>query len=123
MAAPTVRSQETAAKGDYETVLDWDAFDRWHKKMQADLVALDTETTSLDYMAAEVVGISVAVEAGEAAYIPVAHDYPGAPDQLSRDEVLEKLKDFLEDAAAPKVGHHLKYDAHVLGGTASGWPA
>ena len=103
------------ATGNYETVLDWPAFDRWLEKIQsADLVALDTETTSLDYMSAEVVGISLAVEAGEAAYIPVAHDYPGAPDQLSRDEVFEKLRGFLEDPDAPKVGHHLKYDAHVL---------
>ena len=103
------------AQGDYETVLDWDAFDRWHEKIRnAELVAVDTETTSLDYMSAEVVGISLAVTAGEAAYIPVAHDYPGAPEQLSRDEVFEKLKDFLEDPNAAKVGHHLKYDAHVL---------
>jgi DNA polymerase-1 len=104
-----------AEQGDYETVLDWKSFERWMKKIsKADLVALDTETTSLNYMAAEVVGISLAVEAGEAAYIPVAHDYPGAPDQLSRDEVLEKMRPFLEDPNASKVGHHLKYDAHVL---------
>lgn len=103
------------SEGDYETVLDWDAFDRWLKKLQqAELVALDTETTSLDYMQAEVVGLSVAVTPGEAAYIPVAHDYPGAPDQLPRDEVLEKMREFLEDDAQAKVGHHLKYDAHVL---------
>ncbi len=108
--APLEQSQ-----GDYETVLDWDAFDRWMKKLaQAELVALDTETTSLDYMQAEVVGLSVAVKPGEAAYIPVAHDYPGAPDQLPRDEVLEKMREFLEDDAQAKVGHHLKYDAHVL---------
>ncbi|MDH3434489.1 MAG: DNA polymerase I, partial [Gammaproteobacteria bacterium] len=81
---------------------------------KAELVALDTETTSLDYMSAEVVGISLSVTAGEAAYIPVAHDYPGAPDQLDRDEVLEKLRDFLESPNRHKVGHHLKYDAHVL---------
>ena len=108
--APTV-----SEKGDYETVLDWDAFDRWMQKIHAaDLVAIDTETTSLDYMSAQIVGLSVAVKAGEAAYIPVAHDYPGAPDQLPRDEVLAKMKSFLEDANADKVGHHLKYDAHVL---------
>jgi len=99
----------------YETVLDWPAFDRWQKKIRAaSLVAVDTETTSLDYMSAEVVGISLAVTAGEAAYIPVAHDYPGAPEQLPRAAVLEKLRSFLEDPAADKVGHHLKYDAHVL---------
>ncbi|MGI9221830.1 MAG: DNA polymerase I [Woeseiaceae bacterium] len=102
-------------QGDYETVFDWDAFDRWMTKIQgAELVAVDTETTSLDYMSAEIVGISLAVQAGEAAYIPVAHDYPGAPDQLPRDEVLEKMRGFLEDPDASKVGHHLKYDAHVL---------
>jgi len=102
-------------KGDYETVMNWDAFDRWMDKIHAaDLVAIDTETTSLDYMSAEVVGLSIAVTAGEAAYIPVAHDYPGAPDQLPRDEVLAKMKSFLEDPKADKVGHHLKYDAHVL---------
>ena len=106
---------EESVKGEYETVLDWKAFDKWHRKIKkAALVAVDTETTSLDYMAAEVVGISLAVTAGEAAYIPVAHDYPGAPDQLPRKEVFEKLKSFLEDADAAKVGHHLKYDAHVL---------
>ena len=100
---------------DYETVLDWAAFDRWLEKIRkAKLVAFDTETTSLDYMAAEMVGLSLAVKAGEAAYVPVAHDYPGAPEQLPRDEVLAKLKDYLEDAGAAKVGHHLKYDAHIL---------
>jgi DNA polymerase-1 len=77
-------------------------------------VAFDTETTSLDYMEAELVGMSLSVEAGKAAYIPVAHDYPGAPEQLPRDEVLEKLKPWLEDATKRKVGHHLKYDAHIL---------
>jgi len=104
-----------AVAGEYETVLTWEAFDRWlHKITSADLVAFDTETTSLDYMAAEVVGVSVAVTAGEAAYIPLAHDYPGAPDQLAREEVLEKLRDYLESPEHEKVGHHLKYDAHVL---------
>ena len=82
--------------------------------MSADLVALDTETTSLDYMAAEIVGISLSIEPGRAAYIPVAHDYPGAPEQLPRDEVLAKLKPWLEDAEQKKVGHHLKYDAHIF---------
>ena len=65
-------------------------------------------------MQAEIVGVSLSVETGEAAYIPVAHDYPGAPDQLPRDEVLKKLKPWLEGAEHKKVGHHLKYDAHVL---------
>ncbi|MCH8865664.1 MAG: DNA polymerase I [Proteobacteria bacterium] len=102
-------------EGDYEIVLDWKTFDKWLKIINAaDLVAVDTETTSLDYMTAEVVGLSLCVTAGEAAYIPVAHDYPGAPDQLPREEVFEKLRLFLEDPQRKKVGHHLKYDAHVL---------
>jgi DNA polymerase-1 len=106
---------EESAPSDYETVLTWKAFDNWLRKInRAELVAFDTETTSLDYMLAEVVGVSLSVTAGEAAYIPVAHDYPGAPDQLARDEVFEKLRDFLEDPGRKKVGHHLKYDAHVL---------
>jgi DNA polymerase-1 len=101
--------------GNYETVLTWDAFDAWMARIEsADLVAFDTETTSLDYMQAEIVGLSLSVSAGEAAYVPVAHDYPGAPDQLPRDEVLGKLQAWLEDPECRKVGHHLKYDAHVL---------
>jgi DNA polymerase-1 len=110
--APAV---EVDAEGDYETILDWDAFDRWHKAIdKAKLVALDTETTSLDYMEAELVGISLSVEPGKAAYLPLAHDYPGAPEQLPRGEVLKKLKSWLQDPAQKKLGHHLKYDAHIL---------
>jgi len=106
---------ETTFTATYETVLDWPTFDAWLEKINhADLVAVDTETTSLDYMAAAIVGVSLSVAAGEAAYIPLAHDYPGAPDQLPRNEALEKLKSFLEDPNKKKVGHHLKYDAHVL---------
>jgi len=102
-------------KGDYETVLTRNAFDRWLEKVEsAALVAIDTETTSINYMEAELVGISLAVETGEAAYIPVAHDYPGAPDQLDRDDVLAAMKPFLEDPGKKKVGHHLKYDAHIF---------
>ena len=100
---------------DFDTVLTWKAFDDWFDRItSAELVAFDTETTSLNYMEAEIVGLSLAVEAGKAAYIPLAHDYPGAPDQLPRDEVLAKLKNYLEDDNHKKVGHHLKYDAHVL---------
>jgi len=111
---PAPEADEPVA-GNYETVLTWKAFDKWLRKIgKAELVAFDTETTSLDYMSAEVVGLSLSVTPGEAAYIPVAHDYPGAPDQLPRDEVLEKLRDFLESPDHSKVGHHLKYDAHVL---------
>ena len=108
---------ESAAqtKGKYHTVLTQKDFDKWLKKIsQAELVAVDTETTSVDYMVAELVGLSLAVETGEAAYIPVAHDYPGAPDQLNRDDVLAAMKDFLEDDNRKKVGHHLKYDAHIF---------
>ena len=102
-------------QGNYETVLTWNAFDRWLKKITgARLTAFDTETTGLDYMEAEIVGLSLAVENGEACYIPVAHDYPGAPDQLPRAEVLQKLSRFIEDDKKKKVGHHLKYDAHIL---------
>ena len=111
--APAPAAEEP--EGDYETVLDWRSFDTWLEAIsRADLVAFDTETTSLDYMTAEIVGVSMAVEPGRAAYVPLAHDYPGAPDQLSRDEALEKLRPFLESAEHRKVGHHLKYDAHVL---------
>ncbi len=100
---------------DYETVLDWKAFDTWLKKIRkAKLVAFDTETDSLDYMSAGIVGFSLAVAEGDACYVPVAHDYPGAPEQLPRDEVLDKLKPWLEDDKRKKVGHHLKYDAHIL---------
>jgi len=111
---PVAAVEDTAASS-YETVLTWDAFDRWLEKInQAELTALDTETTSINYMVAEIVGLSLSVTANEAAYIPVAHDYPGAPDQLPRDEVLKKLRGWLEDDSKKKVGHHLKYDAHIL---------
>ena len=97
------------------TVLEQAVFDEWLAKLEAaELFAFDTETTSLDYMVAEVVGVSFAVEPGAAAYVPLAHDYPGAPNQLSRDAVLEALKPLLEDAETAKVGQHLKYDANVL---------
>ena len=107
--------EQVEAGGDYETILDWTSFDRWFKAINdAELVAFDTETTSLDYMEAQLVGISLSIETGKAAYIPVAHDYPGAPEQLPRDEVLQKLRPWLEDGSKKKVGHHLKYDAHIL---------
>ena len=113
-SAPEPKADEEDLN-DYETVLDWKAFGAWLKKIRkAKLVAFDTETNSLDYMSAELVGLSLAVAEGEACYIPVAHDYPGAPEQLPRDEVLERLKPWLEDAKQKKVGHHLKYDAHIL---------
>ena len=99
----------------YETVLTWESFDKWlAKALAADLVAVDTETTSLDEMRAQIVGISLSVAPGEAAYIPVAHIYPGAAEQLPRDEVLEKLKPWLENPAYKKLGQHVKYDRHVF---------
>jgi DNA polymerase-1 len=100
---------------DYQTVLTETDFNRWIEKIKAaELVAVDTETTSLDYMRAELVGISLAVAPGEAAYIPFGHDYMGAPEQLSRGFVLEKIKPLLEDPAIAKVGQNLKYDMSVL---------
>ncbi|RCX07374.1 DNA polymerase I [Extensimonas vulgaris] len=99
----------------YEIVLNWPDFERWLATVQAaELVALDTETTSLDEMRAQIVGISVAVRGGEAAYIPLRHDGPDAPAQLPLDEVLARLKPWLEDAARPKLGQHVKYDRHVF---------
>jgi DNA polymerase I len=99
----------------YETVLTWEIFDTWLAKvMAADLVAVDTETTSLDEMRAEIVGISLSIAPGEAAYIPVAHIYPGAAEQLPRNEVLAKMKPWLESAAHKKLGQHIKYDRHVF---------
>jgi DNA polymerase I len=112
--APDTPAAEARVR-DYETVLDEATLERWLQRIEAAaLSALDTETTSLDYMQAELVGLSLAVTPGEACYIPVAHRYPGAPDQLDRDHVLARLKPWLEDDSAAKVGHHLKYDAHVL---------
>lgn len=114
-ALAATEPNEDDDKGDYETVLTWDAFDRWIEKINnADLTAFDTETTSVNYMQAELVGLSLSVTSGEAAYIPVAHDYTGAPAQLALDEVLQKLRGWLEDSDRKKVGHHLKYDAHIL---------
>lgn len=99
----------------YEAVLTWEAFDRWLATVQAaELVALDTETTSLDELRAEIVGISFSVEPGAAAYIPLRHEGPDAPEQLPIDEVLARLKPWLEDASRPKLGQHVKYDRHVF---------
>ncbi|HVK31226.1 MAG TPA: DNA polymerase I [Burkholderiaceae bacterium] len=99
----------------YETVLTQERLDHWLATIRAAaLTAFDTETTSLDAMTARIVGLSFAVTPGEAAYVPLAHNYPGAPDQLSLDAVLAQLKPWLEDEQAAKVGQHIKYDAHVL---------
>ena len=99
----------------YETVLDQARFDAWLEKLQAaELIAFDTETTSLDPQQAQVVGVSFAVSAHEAAYVPLAHSYMGVPAQLDRDAVLRALKPILEDPAKAKVGQHAKYDINVL---------
>ena len=104
-----------AAPRVYETITTAAALDDWLKKLEAaELFAFDTETTSLEYMQASIVGVSFAVSPGVAAYLPLRHDYAGAPDQLDRDASLAKLKPLLESARNFKVGHHLKYDAHVL---------
>lgn len=100
---------------DYQTVLTQQQLDSWVAKIKsAPLVAVDTETTSLDYMQAKLVGVCVSVEPGEAAYIPFGHDYLGAPAQLSQDSVLTQLKPLLEDPEIKKVGQNLKYDMSVL---------
>ncbi|MCB1743790.1 MAG: DNA polymerase I [Gammaproteobacteria bacterium] len=99
----------------YETVLDQSRFDSWLERLKdADLFAFDTETTSLDYMAAEIVGVSFAIVPGEAAYVPLAHSYPEVPEQLDREQVLEQLRPLLEDPERAKLGQNLKYDMSVL---------
>lgn len=100
---------------DYQTVLSKDEFETWLDRLKnAELFAFDTETTSLDYMAAEIVGVSFAIKAGEAAYVPLAHDYLDAPEQLDRAWVLDQLKPLLESESHHKVGQNLKYDMSVL---------
>jgi DNA polymerase-1 len=110
--APAVSRVSTVS---HDTILTWEAFDRWFALLQAaELVAVDTETTSLDEMRAQIVGISFSVTPGEAAYIPLAHAYPDAPAQLPIDEVLARLKPWLEDDGHKKLGQHVKYDRHVF---------
>ncbi|VXB48675.1 DNA polymerase I [Massilia sp. 9I] len=102
-------------KGEYETVLTEEQLDKWLALVDAaELTSVDTETTSLDPMTAEMVGISLSVEAGKGAYIPLAHRYAGAPDQLNREHVLEKMRPWLESPAKPKLGQNLKYDMHIF---------
>jgi DNA polymerase I len=101
--------------GHYETVTRWEDFERWLAALRsAELFAFNTETSAPDYMRAEIVGFSFSIEPGEAAYVPLAHVYPGAPEQLDRERVLAALKPILEDSRYSKVGHDLKFDAHVL---------
>jgi DNA polymerase-1 len=116
-ALPELDSAASAVQGDlkYDTVLDWALFDQWLARIeQSALTAIDTETTSLDAMRAEIVGISLSVTPGEAAYIPLAHNSPGAPEQLPLAEVLAKLKPWLENPARHKLGQNIKYDRHVF---------
>jgi DNA polymerase-1 len=99
----------------YELVLSEPALEKWLANIEkADIVSVDTETTGLDPMTAQLVGISVSIEPGSAAYIPVAHDYAGAPAQLSRETVLAKLKPWLENADSKKLGQNMKYDMHIF---------
>jgi DNA polymerase-1 len=113
-AAPPVKLPDPVTRN-YQTIFTAAQLATWLKRIEsAELVAFDTETTSLDYMQAEIVGLSFALDAGDAAYLPLAHRYVGAPDQLDRADTLAKLKAWLENPTAHKVGHHLKYDAHVL---------
>ena len=109
--APALLARPT----DYETVLDRAALERWLARLEAaDLVSIDTETTSLDAMRAQIVGISLSVQVGAAAYIPLAHNYPDAPVQLPRQEVLDLLRPWLENPQRAKLGQHVKYDRHVF---------
>jgi DNA polymerase-1 len=111
--APAAPAIEIARE--YETILSFERLDAWIAKLRAaELTAIDTETDSLDEMVARIVGISFAVEPGRAAYVPVAHTYAGAPEQLPLDAVLARLQPWLEDADAGKVGQHVKYDTHVF---------
>ncbi|EPF71804.1 DNA polymerase I [Acinetobacter indicus] len=108
-------SEDQLGEATYHTVLnpeDWDAL--FQRLSTATRFAFDTETTSLDYRIAQIVGFSVAFDATEAFYVPLAHDYAGAPEQLNREAVLAQIKPILENPAVEKIGHHLKYDAHVL---------
>jgi len=110
---------------EYETIFTFEQLDAWIAKLQAaPLSALDTETDSLDAMRARIIGISFAVEPGRAAYVPLRHDYAGVPDQLPFVEVIARLRPWLENPAAAKVGQHIKYDTHVfanIGIAVRGW--
>ncbi len=116
-AVPAGEAPEAAlsARGEYQTVLDGEQLQAWIQRLRAaDEFAFDTETDALDAMRANLVGVSLAVEPGKAAYIPVGHDYPGAPSQLPRGQVLDALRPLLEDPGRKKLGQHGKYDLHVL---------
>ncbi|SFM21533.1 DNA polymerase I [Variovorax sp. OV329] len=113
--ASALRAAAPASNLVYDTVLTWEAFDAWLAKLEAaELTAIDTETSSLDEMVAEIVGLSLSVTPGEAAYVPLGHNYPDAPAQLPTNEVLARLKPWLEDESKKKLGQHIKYDRHVF---------
>lgn len=113
--APAAPSVELSGEGQYELVTTQAQFDDWIARLQdAPLIAFDTETTGLDAMRADIIGLSLSIQPGYACYIPLAHDYPGAPQQLPRDKVLAALKPILEDPRRPKVGQHAKYDMNIL---------
>jgi DNA polymerase I len=119
-APPAARPAPAAAAAPaierrYETITRWEDLERWLAALEkAELFGFDTETTGLDYMRAEIVGVSFCIRPGAAAYVPLGHRYPGAPEQLERARVLAALKPLLESGAHGKVGHNLKFDAHVL---------
>ena len=110
-----VEDKPALIESSYETILTNEHFNQWLKRLEnAELFAFDTETTSLDYSKAKIVGVSFAVTPGKAAYVPLAHDYTGVPDQLNRTVILEQLRPLLESPHKAKLGQNLKYDAHVL---------
>ncbi|MBU0830670.1 MAG: DNA polymerase I [Gammaproteobacteria bacterium] len=114
-SASTVAEEAQHRAVVYDTILNWADFDQWLERLhKAPLTAIDTETDSLDEMRAQIVGISFSVQAGEAAYIPLRHEGPDAPAQLPLDEVLARLKPWLEDPKHSKLGQHIKYDRHVF---------
>jgi len=107
--------QAAATDAEYQTLLTRQQFADWLQRLQqSELFGFDTETTSLDYMQAQIVGLSFAIEPAQAVYLPLAHDYAGAPQQLDREWVFDQLKPLLEDPQKAKLGHHLKYDRNVL---------
>ncbi len=109
------KPEKETSKKDYSVITDQQELDQWLERLKsADLFAFDTETTSLRYIDAEIVGVSFAINPGEAAYVPLGHNYMGAPEQLDRDQVLDQLKPLLEDPQLAKVGQNLKYDKNVL---------
>ena len=114
-AIPADIDPALAAPGQYDTILSAQALATWIEKLRAaPLISLDTETDALDAMRARLIGLSFSVEPGRAAYVPLGHDYPGAPPQLSQKDVLDALRPLLEDPDKPKLGQHGKYDLHVM---------